>query len=226
MCGVAQKARTSPVISGCRTMAWRPPTCSSEVVTDSRGAAQPACRSPVSSRWSTANVAAIASTQPAAHDVHSTTAADAVDVPDLAAPGLPQRHHQDEADVGGQDVRRALERRRDPATQPQLDATTRHHRVLHGEQREEGQVDGHGDRRGRARRSVHGPGDDDSGEEGDGPQRDDDEPRIADGGQEQGHRLAGHAHHAPLRATSAQPWNYLTCAARARRTRRRPGRAT
>ena len=50
-------------------------------------------------------------------------------------------------------------------TQPRLDAATRHHRVLDGEQQQEGQVDGHRDRGGGARRAVDGPGDDDAGEE-------------------------------------------------------------
>ena len=76
-------------------------------------------------------------------------------------------------------------------------------------------------------RAVDGPGDDDVGEEGHGPQRDDDEPHPAEGGEEQVGRAAGHA--CPCWAARPRRRSRGTTSlvrARARRTRRRPGSGT
>jgi hypothetical protein len=58
--------------------------------------------------------------------------------------------------------------------------------MRHGEQPQQCQVNDHREHGGRARRAVHGPGDDDSGEECDGPQHDDKKTQPGDDGQEEG----------------------------------------
>ena len=195
MCGVAQKASSSPVISGCRTTACRPPTCSAGVV-GGRGARPAGLPEPGElevvdrerrrDRQDPAGRAERPQDDASAPSTCQT----------VAAERLPQHQQQHEADVGGQDVRRPLERRGDPAAEPRLDRPAGHHRVLGGEQQQEGQVDADRGRVPMRGRSVHGPRDDDVGEERHGPHDDGDEPQPAGSGQEREQRLVGTRLHA------------------------------
>ena len=157
----------------------------------------------------------------------------AVDVPDLAAAGLPQQPAAGRGRCRWRGRTSSARATPGPATQPPLDAATSHHRVLHGEQQQERQVGGDGHRRGRARRSVHDAGDDDPARKAIVHSVMATKPNQATTtGRDTGWRdtlpCSGGRPPRRSRGTTSLAWPHLLglTSARARRTRRLPGSAT